>query len=78
MGLEKQLENAELQTDYEINGYKPLHSQLKQAATPIAARVERQVERDFFFVEDGGWDHHKGVEDGLNGKRFGCATEDFG
>ena len=54
MGLEKQLENAELQTDYEINGYKPLHSQLKQAATLIAARVERQVERDFFFVEDGG------------------------
>ncbi|CAE7181114.1 TY5A, partial [Symbiodinium pilosum] len=65
---EKQLENAELSTDYEISGYKPLRQQFKKAATLIAARVERQAERDFFFVEDGGWDHHKGVENGLNGK----------
>ena len=46
----------------------PTRQQLKKAATLIAARVERQAERDFFFVEDGGWDHHKGVESGLAGK----------
>lgn len=74
LGLEKQLENAELETDYEINGYKPLHSQLKKAATLISARVARQAERDFFFVEDGGWDSHKGVENALYGK-FGDVND---
>lgn len=68
IGLEKQLENAELATDYEVKGYQPLRSQFKNAATLIAARVERQAERDFFFIEDGGWDHHKGVENALAGK----------
>ncbi|CAK9034473.1 unnamed protein product [Durusdinium trenchii] len=74
LGLEKQLENAQLQTDYEINGYKPLQSQFKKAATLIAARAERQAERDFFFVEDGGWDAHSGVEDSLY-KKFGEVNE---
>jgi len=68
IGLEKQLENAELATDYEVKGYQPLRSQFKNAATLIVARVERQAERDFFFIEDGGWDHHKGVENALAGK----------
>jgi len=68
LGLEKQLENAELATEYEIRGYQPLRSQFKQAATLIAARGARQAERDFFFVEEGNWDHHKGIEDRLNGK----------
>jgi len=68
LGLEKQLENAELATDYEVTGYQPLRNQFKQAATLISARVARQAERDFFFVEDGGWDHHKSVESSLSGK----------
>jgi len=49
----------------EISGYHPLRSQFKQAATLISARVDRQAERDFFFIEDGGWDSHKGVENAL-------------
>ncbi|CAL1161568.1 unnamed protein product [Cladocopium goreaui] len=79
LGLEKQLENAELQTAYEISGYHPLRSQFKQAATLISARVDRQAERDFFFIEDGGWDSHKGVENALYTK-FGevnYALEEF-
>lgn len=51
--------------------YKPLQSQFKKAATLIAARAERQAERDFFFVEDGGWDAHSGVEDSLYKKHRG-------
>ena len=38
----------------DLRRYKPLHSQFKKAATLIAARAERQAERDFFFVENGG------------------------
>ncbi|CAJ1332243.1 unnamed protein product [Effrenium voratum] len=79
LGLEKQLANAKLETSYEINGYQPLHSQLKQAATLISARVDRQAERDFFFVEDGGWDAHSGVQESLY-KKFGqvnSALEQF-
>lgn len=68
LGLEKQLENAELATEYEVRGWQPLRQQFKQAATLIAARVDRQAERDFFFIEDGGWDHHKGVEGRLAGR----------
>lgn len=49
----------------DISGYHPLRSQFKQAATLISARVDRQAERDFFFIEDGGWDSHKGVENAL-------------
>jgi len=45
-----------------------LKSQFYQVARMIATRKERKAERDFFFVQQGGWDHHQGIRGGLEGK----------
>jgi len=54
--LNKALSPVKLVTDYQADG--ALGSQLRQVARLIKARGERQAERDFFFVQIGGWDTH--------------------
>jgi len=39
-----------------------LKKQLHQVARLIATRSARKAERDFFFVQVGGWDHHSGIK----------------
>merc|ERR1712032_1585810 len=46
-----------------------LQQQLHQVARVIATREERKAERDFFFVQLGGWDTHAGIKD-LLPKKF--------
>merc|ERR1712070_710905 len=42
-----------------------LQQQLHQVSRIIATREERKAERDFFFVQLGGWDTHAGIKDVL-------------
>jgi len=49
-----------------LDNYKAsttLSKQLYQVARIIATRGERKAERDFFFVQLGGWDTHSGIKD---------------
>jgi cullin-associated NEDD8-dissociated protein 1 len=57
--------------DATLDAYKrdtPLEKQLYQVARVIAAREARKAERDFFFVQLGGWDMHTGLQTNLPGK----------
>eukprot|EP00933_Yihiella_yeosuensis_P021713 TRINITY_DN1715_c0_g1_i2.p1 TRINITY_DN1715_c0_g1~~TRINITY_DN1715_c0_g1_i2.p1 ORF type:complete len:1866 (-),score=308.01 TRINITY_DN1715_c0_g1_i2:397-5517(-) len=65
--LGKTLQNAELKTGYPTEDIG-LSRQLKQVARLIAARGERKAERDFFFVQIGGFDTHQSVATELNDK----------
>eukprot|EP00746_Dinoflagellata_sp_MGD_P168408 gnl/MRDRNA2_/MRDRNA2_99843_c0_seq1.p1 gnl/MRDRNA2_/MRDRNA2_99843_c0~~gnl/MRDRNA2_/MRDRNA2_99843_c0_seq1.p1 ORF type:complete len:1948 (-),score=297.36 gnl/MRDRNA2_/MRDRNA2_99843_c0_seq1:198-6041(-) len=64
--LGETLKNVKLQTKYEGSGR--LNEQLKQVARVIAARKERKVEREVFFVSLGGFDTHAQVTETLDAK----------
>mmetsp|Transcript_19992 Transcript_19992/g.37454 ORF Transcript_19992/g.37454 Transcript_19992/m.37454 type:complete len:323 (+) Transcript_19992:60-1028(+) len=53
------MDKAKLQTTYDTSS--SLAKQLHQVARLIATREERKAERDFFFVELGGFDTHNEV-----------------
>jgi len=53
------LDDVTLNTNYVAN--TPLSKQLHQVAKLIATRGARKAERDFFFVQLGGFDHHSGL-----------------
>merc|ERR1719387_138330 len=57
------LDNVKLQTDY--NPSWRLGMQLQQVARLIATREQRKVERDFFFVQIGGFDAHSNAAEVL-------------
>eukprot|EP00928_Gymnodinium_smaydae_P011944 TRINITY_DN1436_c0_g1_i1.p1 TRINITY_DN1436_c0_g1~~TRINITY_DN1436_c0_g1_i1.p1 ORF type:complete len:1935 (-),score=245.15 TRINITY_DN1436_c0_g1_i1:282-5306(-) len=54
--LGKQLDSAEMQTNYVSSSQ--FDAQLRQVALLIASREARSAERDFFYVELGGFDNH--------------------
>merc|ERR1719230_1588892 len=58
--LGKFLEDVKLETRYKTD--TTLSKQLYQVARLIATRHERKAERDFFFVELGGFDTHKDIQ----------------
>jgi len=66
--LGKQIEKAGLQTAYATENIA-LSKQLQQVAKLIASRQGRGAERDFFFVEIGGFDTHRSVARELS-RRF--------
>jgi len=52
----------------DLDGYgldTGLQKQLYQVARLIKAHPARKAERDFFFVQTGGWDHHSGLLEGF-------------
>lgn len=57
------LEESALKTNYRTN--TGLERQLQKVASLIGARVPRAAERDLFFVEIGGWDMHRDLNNGL-------------
>eukprot|EP00931_Biecheleriopsis_adriatica_P030525 TRINITY_DN1799_c0_g1_i2.p1 TRINITY_DN1799_c0_g1~~TRINITY_DN1799_c0_g1_i2.p1 ORF type:complete len:1902 (+),score=314.24 TRINITY_DN1799_c0_g1_i2:62-5767(+) len=60
------LDGVELSTAYQTGSR--LEKQLYQVARLIKARDLRRAERDFFFVELGGWDTHSSVKATLQDK----------
>lgn len=61
------LDNVNLQTEFTADD--SLAKQLRQVARLIATRDERKAERDFFFVELGGFDSHSNGAEVL-GEKF--------
>jgi uncharacterized protein (DUF1501 family) len=60
------LSGSELMTQFPKPQRKGnLVDQFHQVARLISARKERKVNRDFFYVELGGWDHHSNLHNGL-------------
>lgn len=55
------LKNASSSTLKQYKKDSGLAKQLNQVSRIIATRQERKAERDFFFVQKGGWDMHKGL-----------------
>lgn len=68
------LAEVELSTNYNIRG--GLDRDLLQVSKIISTRVARKVERDFFFVQVGGWDHHSNMKNNVNTK-FGELNRAF-
>jgi len=66
------LSNVTLRTQYMAD--TGLARQLHQVARLIATRVDRKAERDFFYVQLGGFDTHSQVEEVLDAK-FGEINE---
>jgi uncharacterized protein (DUF1800 family)/uncharacterized protein (DUF1501 family) len=60
------LDGVTLETNYVTDS--GLQKQLHQVARLIKTRQQRGAERDFFFVELGGWDTHSNVKDTLRVK----------
>jgi len=57
--LGREIEAVKLETEYETStGFQ---KQLNQVARLIKAHPARNAERDFFFVQTGGWDHHSNL-----------------
>jgi len=54
--MSRVFDNQALKTNYPISSN--LDREFSQVAKLIGARVDRQVERDFFFLHLPGWDHH--------------------
>eukprot|EP00928_Gymnodinium_smaydae_P003202 TRINITY_DN1113_c0_g1_i8.p1 TRINITY_DN1113_c0_g1~~TRINITY_DN1113_c0_g1_i8.p1 ORF type:complete len:1938 (+),score=261.64 TRINITY_DN1113_c0_g1_i8:71-5815(+) len=65
--LGKQLDRAKLKTEFQADHI--LEHQLRQVALVIATREKRKAERDFFYVELGGFDHHAELRESLS-QRF--------
>ncbi|CAJ1395594.1 unnamed protein product [Effrenium voratum] len=61
--LGRAIEDVELATSYSTNS--GLQKQLSQVAKLIRVREVRKAERDFFFVQVGGWDMHSNLNNGL-------------
>jgi len=60
------LSESELMTQFPPSQRRAnLVDQFRQVARLISARKERKVNRDFFYVELGGWDHHSNLHKGL-------------
>eukprot|EP00931_Biecheleriopsis_adriatica_P014766 TRINITY_DN1167_c0_g1_i6.p1 TRINITY_DN1167_c0_g1~~TRINITY_DN1167_c0_g1_i6.p1 ORF type:complete len:1841 (-),score=350.18 TRINITY_DN1167_c0_g1_i6:148-5670(-) len=64
--LGRAFEHVQLATDYRSDS--SLEKQLEQVAKLIQVREVRQAERDFFFVQVGGWDMHSNMKPGLAAK----------
>jgi len=64
--LGRAIEEVELATAYSTGS--SLEKQLSQVAKLIRVREVRKAERDFFFVQIGGWDMHSNLINGLNNK----------
>ncbi len=63
-GLGRTLEAVQLSTGYSTDS--GLKRQLYQVARLIKAREVRKSERDFFFVQTGGWDMHSNMLESIN------------
>jgi cullin-associated NEDD8-dissociated protein 1 len=61
--LGRAFENVRLSTAYETR--TNLEKQLQQVAKLIKVRDARKAERDFFFVQVGGWDMHSNMKNSL-------------
>eukprot|EP00969_Alexandrium_andersonii_P182976 8084909-Alexandrium_andersonii.AAC.1 len=66
------LDGVKLMTSYRTN--TGLERELEQVAKLITAREGRGAERDFFFVQIGGWDMHSDLMNGLN-NNFGVIDD---
>jgi len=60
------LDKVKLKTESSWKPSTDLSSQLYQVARLIQSRVKRSAERDFFFVQIGGFDTHKVMKDTLD------------
>merc|ERR1719284_645833 len=58
--LSRTLDQLELETEYTTNSH--LKRELSQVARLIQAREARKAERDFFFVDIGGWNWRRSTQ----------------